>query len=116
MLALETGARRGELLGLTNKDIFKYGISINRSISPSSSDTRLKTKRSKRNISINENVYDILKTVTEKSNGYLFSFDGFQQSAKLARLLKKLDIPKTTFHGLRDTHASFFYFQMIILG
>lgn len=66
MLALETGARRGELLGLTNKDIFKYGISINRSISPSSSDTRLKTKRSKRNISINENVYDILKTVTEK--------------------------------------------------
>ncbi len=24
-------------------------------------------------------------------------------------MLKKLDIPRTTFHGLRDTHASFLF-------
>ncbi|GEK36568.1 hypothetical protein K5E_08210 [Enterococcus thailandicus] len=27
--------------------------------------------------------------------------------------MKKLDIPKTTFHGLRDTHASFLFSQDI---
>ena len=109
LLALETGARRGELLGLTSDDIFEYGIKIERSISPTSSDTRLKTKRSKRTVSINKDVYEILKTLTLKENGYLFDPDGFQQSAKLARLLKKIEIPKTTFHGLRDTHASFLF-------
>ncbi|USI48122.1 site-specific integrase [Lactococcus lactis] len=109
LLALETGARRGELLALTKNDIIKYGIKIERSISPTSPDTRLKTKRSKRTVSINKNVYEIINTLTPKENGYLFDSDGFQQSAKLARLLKKLDIPRTTFHGLRDTHASFLF-------
>ena len=37
------------------------------------------------------------------------ALENFQQSAKLARLLKKLDIPRTTLHGLRDTHASFLF-------
>ena len=109
LLALETGARRGELLGLTPDDVFEYGIKIGRSISPTSSDTRLKTKRSKRTVTINKDVYEILMTLVPKENGYLFDPDGFQQSAKLARLLKKLDIPKTTFHGLRDTLASFLF-------
>jgi len=31
----------------------------------------------------------------------------------LQKLLKKLDLPKTTFHGLRDTHASFLFSQEI---
>jgi len=33
----------------------------------------------------------------------------------LQKLLKILDIPKTTFHGLRDTHATFLYAQDIDL-
>ncbi len=53
LLALETGARRGELPGLKKTDIYPYGIKIRRSISPTNNDTRLKTKHSKRNISIN---------------------------------------------------------------
>ena len=109
LLALETGARRGELLALTKNDIIEYGIKIERSISPTSPDTRLKTKRSKRTVTINKDVYEIINTLIPKENGYLFDSDGFQQSAKLARLLKKLDIPRTTFHGLRDTHASFLF-------
>ncbi|WP_341540275.1 tyrosine-type recombinase/integrase [Melghiribacillus thermohalophilus] len=43
----------------------------------------------------------------------MFSFGGFKQSEQLAELLKKLDIKKTTFHGLRDTHASFLFSQDI---
>ena len=52
-LALETGARRGELLVLKKEDIFEYGIKVRRSISPTNDDTQLKTKHSKRDISIN---------------------------------------------------------------
>lgn len=60
-------------------------------------------------MTINKVIYEIINTLTPKDNGYLFDTDGFQQSAKLAKLLKKLDIPRTTFHGLRDTHASFLF-------
>ena len=47
------GARRGELLVLKKEDIFEYGIKVRRSISPTNDDTQLKTKHSKRDISIN---------------------------------------------------------------
>lgn len=109
LLALETGARRGELLGLRVEDIYKFGIKIQRSISPHTEDTRLKTKHSKRDVSINKDIYEILLSVTPKNNGYLFASDGFHQSADLAKILNELGLPKTTFHGLRDTHASFLF-------
>ena len=109
LLALETGARRGELLGIKPEDIYEYGVRIVRSISPHSADTGLKTKHSRRDISINKDVYEILKTVKVKEDGYLFETDGFHQSADLTKLLKQLDITKTTFHGLRDTNASFLF-------
>ncbi|UQU61201.1 tyrosine-type recombinase/integrase [Lactococcus petauri] len=109
LLALETGARRGELLGLKPEDIFKYGISVKRSISPTSEDTSLKNKKSRRDISINEQVYQAIIDIVPKSNGYLFSTGGFHQSYKLKKLLKSLNLPLTTFHGLRDTHASFLF-------
>lgn len=47
--------------------------------------------------------------------GYIFNWDNFTQAQKLAVLLEKLDIPKTTFHELRDTHASFLFAQDIDL-
>lgn len=113
LLALETGMRRGELFGIRPENVFKYGIEVRRSISPTSEDTSLKTKNSKRDVSINKEVYEILQTIPIKDNGYYFDPNGFNQSARLAQLLKKLDIPKTTFHGLRDTHASFLFSQDI---
>ena len=50
-----------------------------------------------------------------KDNGYIFNNRTFNQSARLSQLLKKLNIPKTTFHGLRDTHASFLFAKEIDL-
>lgn len=44
LLALETGARRGELLGLRPEYIEENTILIRESISPTSNDTELKTK------------------------------------------------------------------------
>ena len=109
LLALETGARRGELLGLKKEDVYKYGIKIRRSISPTNNDTELKTKHSKRDISINKDGYNALITLFEKNSEYIFDWDGFHQAQRLQALLKKLGIKKTTFHGLRDTHASFLF-------
>lgn len=116
LLALETGMRRGELLGIKPEDLFHYGIHVRRSISPTSMDTSLKTKKSKRDVSINKEVFEILTAVPIKENGCYFDPDNFHQSAKLTKLLDKLDIPRTTFHGLRDTHASFLFSQDIDLA
>lgn len=108
-LALETGSRRGELLGLKKEDIFEYGIRINRSISPTSTDTQLKTKHSKREISINQDIHQALVALAKKESDYLFEWNGFRQATQLQKLLKQLGLSKTTFHGLRDTHASFLF-------
>src|SRR5690625_4063405 len=56
LLALETGMRRGELLGIRPEYIFKketdegfeYGIKVRESISPTSDDTSLKTENARR--------------------------------------------------------------------
>ena len=64
-------------------------------------------------VSINKEVYELIRKIPVKENGYIFSFSGFKQSEQLAELLKKLNIEKTTFHGLRDTHASFLFSQDI---
>src|SRR5699024_11964764 len=105
--------RRGELLAIRPENMYEYEIHVDHSISPTSSDTSLKTDNAKRDISINEGVYDLVQTIPVKENGYIFSFDGFKQSERLGELLNELKIPKTTFHGLRDTHASFLFAQDI---
>ncbi len=115
LLALETGMRRGELLSIRPENIFEYGIEVRNSISPTSNDKSLKTKSAKRNVSINKEVYDLITKIPVKQNGYIFLTYGFKQSEMLAKLLEKLNIEKTTFHGLRDTHASFLFSQEIDL-
>lgn len=114
-LALETGARRGELLDIKKEDIFEYGVKISRSISPTNDDTQLKTKYSKRDISINKDVYQAIVELASKKEDYIFDWNGFRQAQQLQKLLKKLGLTKTTFHGLRDTHASFLFSKDISL-
>lgn len=109
LIALETGARRGEILGLRPEDISINGIHIQRSISPTNDDINLKTKKSERTVAITEELFIILNKLTPKTNGYLFENDGFKQSERLKKLLKKLELTETTFHGLRDTLASFLF-------
>lgn len=113
LLALETGMRRGELLAIRPESLYQYGIEVRHSISPTSADTSLKTQNAKRDVSINQEVYNLIKEIPPKDNGYIFGFGGFKQSELLSDLLAQLKIPKTTFHGLRDTHASFLFSQNI---
>lgn len=111
LVALDTGMRRGEILGIKKEDIYKYGIEVKRSIAPTSKDTTLKTKNSHRRISINKSVYDILIRLEEDEYGYIFNSENFKMSEKLENILIQLNLPITTFHGLRDTHASFLFSQ-----
>ncbi|WP_236036689.1 phage integrase SAM-like domain-containing protein [Heyndrickxia oleronia] len=117
LLALETGMRRGELLAIRPENLYEYspyeyGIEVRHSISPTSDDTSLKTQNAKRDVSINKEVYELNRHIPVKDNGYIFGFGGFKQSEQLAELLTELNIKRTTFHGLRDTHASFLFAQI----
>lgn len=113
LVALETGMRRGEILGLRPEYLYEYGIKVRESISLTSDDTSLKTEKAERDVSINKAVYDILQSIEANPEGYLFDSRGFKQSEQLGQLVEELDLPQTTFHGLRDTHASFLFSQDI---
>jgi len=43
----------------------------------------------------------------------IFGFGGFKQSEQLVVVIEELNIKITTFHVLRDTHASFWFAQDI---
>ena len=113
LLEINTGLRRGELLGIRPEDVHYdgeyYCVEVKRSIDPTSDDTRLKNSHSRRSLTVPEYLYKLLKAIPVKENGYLFNWYSFKESEMLKSLLKKLGIPPTTFHGLRDTHASFLF-------
>lgn len=106
---LQTGLRRGEALGIRPKDLYKNCIKVRHSICPTSDDTTLKTKSSYRSGTINENTYNLLKSIPIKRNGYIFDTNHFSQSEHLKEILKKLGIAPTTIQGLRRSHACLAY-------
>ncbi|WP_255219901.1 tyrosine-type recombinase/integrase [Priestia aryabhattai] len=112
LLALETVMRPIELLAIRPESLYEYGIEVRHSISPTSDDTSLKTQNAKRDVSINKEVYELIRKIPVKENGYIFRFGGFKQSEQLA----ELNITRTIFQGLRDTHASFLFAQDIDLS
>lgn len=105
---METGLRRGECLGLRPEDISENELSVNESIAPNTSDTGLKNKAAYRTVPIKKEVYHRLMSLPVNKDGYIFD-KKFDQSKKLKRILKKLDITETTIHGLRSTYASIVY-------
>lgn len=130
ILAVGTGLRRGELLGLKWKDLnFETGnLSVRRQLLCVKGGTKFEdyTKNKKsRNIHIPSNVLEKLKAHKEKQNEYkqilgeayqnsdlIFcnkngtSVDPGNFSARFKQLLKNTDIPKIRPHGLRHSHAS----------
>ncbi len=76
--------RRGELLAIRPESLYKYGVEVRHLISSTSDDTSLKTQNAKRDVSINKEVYELIRKIPLKENGYIFSFDGFKQPERLA--------------------------------
>ena len=130
-LALATGMRRGELLGLQRGDVDLDGatLRVERSVEETKAGLRLKspkTKRGRRSISLSEDAIGVLRAhlvdqlqlrmqlgmgkpgtdalVFCTIEGGLLSPDNLSRDWGRARRSKKL--PAVSFHALRHTHAS----------
>jgi integrase len=131
MLALATGARRGELCGLRwrNVDMEAGRISIESSLEQTNAGLRCKepkTKAGRRTVSIppviagqlgahwREQQEQRLSLGRGRSSGDDFVFARLEGepippdtlSQEWARLVRQLKLPKVTFHALRHTHVS----------
>ena len=125
-LALSTGMRRGEILGLYQQDIDFAGghISIQRSLTagekgrPTQSGPKSETGRQKvasqRRVAISPNTADVLRWHLDRHPGrdeVFLSVNGNPvHTSNLGKQfrahIKRLGLPGITFHDLRHTHAT----------
>lgn len=116
LIALTTGARRGEILGLEweNIDFTRKTVSIQKTVSEIRGKPVIgkpKTQRSRRKISLPDIVIDALK---ELGGGTGFVFTTSNNTPITPRnllrhyysVLDDLDIPRIRFHDLRHTAAT----------
>ncbi|QEA51400.1 site-specific integrase [Leuconostoc lactis] len=113
LIALETGARLGEIAALTQTDIdFKTNtISVSKSYSVAVQKvTETKNVQSHRLISVTQQLVDIIKVHLDYLPLYSHYYNR-QFSRRLNDILIKLEIPKIRFHDLRHSHASFLLYN-----
>lgn len=130
-LAVATGMRRGELLGLKWDciDLVNGFVTVRRQLLSSNSgpmlEEDLKTKSSRRSIPISANIVRLLKShKSTQAQEKLLLGDAYQDQGlvfaredgaplepreftkRFQRLLEKAGLPQARFHDLRHTHAS----------
>jgi len=116
-VALKTGMRFAEVLGVTPDDLIdhdgSYLLSINKTLDYKYTKQfkSTKTKTSVRDISIDKEVFDCLVSLAHKKGiGPDESIFGVEYPAELNRLLllkcKSISSDPISFHGLRHTHCS----------
>lgn len=110
LIALETGARVGEILALTINDFdFKNNtMTINKSYSKATtSNTDTKTKAGNRTIDVTDNLLDVVNQIS--TSDALFPKKWFKDvfSLRMKQLADEVGFPPIRFHGLRHSHVSY---------
>ena len=124
-LALKTGLRFGELLGLTKNDFDfeELTISVNKVFDYKHTfqlENRAKTRSSLRTIAINQELADIFKRLLTnyREDEQIFFIHGQRMfnstvNNRLNKLCKAAKITPISIHGLRHTHASILLYKGI---
>lgn len=120
LIALETGARIGEVLALTYSDVSVpfHTLNINKSYSEKAKKTTLpKNKNSVRHIAITQQlVAAIMDNKRGKDADPIFVCSLARIERCLYRTLEALEIPRTTVHGLRHSHASYLLYKGVSIN
>lgn len=108
LIALETGARAGEVLALTTSDFdFQNStMTINKSYSRGVI-TKPKTDAGIRQLDVTDDLMHLIKEVV--GDGPLFHQTWFQDhfSDRMKRLTEEVGVSPIRFHGLRHSHVSY---------
>ncbi|MFP1610131.1 site-specific integrase [Leuconostoc suionicum] len=113
LIALDTGARIGEIAAITINDInFKNStISISKPYSVAVQKvTETKNEKFHHTISITKDLKNVLQEHSNLFPLYKHYYNR-QFSRRLNYILEKLDIPRIRFHNLRHSHASFLLYN-----
>lgn len=130
-MAVFTGMRKGEILGLRRQDVHfdENKLYIRQSVSETKETNvvvgPLKTKASRRQIAIDKNIVRIIKDQIKRNNEYKLFFGQTYQDNDLIfckedgrpfrpssinrpfrRIIEKAGVPYIRFHDLRHTHAT----------
>lgn len=111
LIALETGARSGEIQGLNLNDIHSKFIDINKSYSASVNKvTDTKNSSSVRQVTITDELSAVLHEYIknlEQLELFPHKYSAKTISVFLKRLTEEVGIPPIRFHGLRHSHVSY---------
>lgn len=116
LLAISTGLRRGEILGLkwNNVDTVNNIIHVKAQATQEGRERPLKTSSSYRSIYVNASVMSLLATLRKEDDIYVFPYASPAAfSSRIRYFFDKAGLAKTmTFHDLRHYHAT----QLIMKG
>lgn len=116
LLALGTGLRQGELLGLKFSDIKDGQVKVVRQVITDTDKKRkisdTKTENSVRYVPIPSPILNELEIYKKNKDGYIFAsktgdlMDASNLIRSYKRFLKSIDVPYKDFHTLRRTYAT----------
>ena len=119
LVGLETGLRIGEIMALTGKDFSEHFNSLKVDKAYSNMVNKVtppKNKNAFRTIKITDHLIEVLKFYSDDPNQRIFTMSEAAVAHNFSILLKELNIPRITIHGLRHSHASYLIYKGISIN